>query len=212
MYPRVGVFRHSGRSAHVADREGGHARKRRVWRLAGSPIGQHRLAVVREEIERPAAGARARRSPFDRFVEAAYQQVSRPPFFLICVAIVVAWLVSLPLWGDTKAWQVAIHTVASVLTLLLVALLENPGAPQRRGCAGEAQRHRRGARRPDGLTRPRGPHARGSGHPTARCGRARRAPLNQRRCQSRSGADGTAFKLSVGRFRSSRALEAEDGG
>jgi low affinity Fe/Cu permease len=82
---------------------------------------------VREEIERPAAGSRTRRSPFDHFVEAAYQQVSRPPFFLICVAIIVGWLVSLPLWGDTKAWQVIIHTIASVLTLLLVALLENAG-------------------------------------------------------------------------------------
>jgi low affinity Fe/Cu permease len=82
---------------------------------------------VPEEIDRPAAGARARRSPFDRFVEAAYQRVSRPPFFLVCVAIVVGWLVSLPLWGDAKTWQVAIHTVASVLTLLLVALLENAG-------------------------------------------------------------------------------------
>ena len=50
---------------------------------------QHRLAGVREEIERPAAGSRTRRSPFDHFVEAAYQQVSRPPFFLICVAIIV---------------------------------------------------------------------------------------------------------------------------
>ena len=44
-----------------------------------------------------------------------------------CVAIVVGWLVSLPLWGDAEAWQVTIHTVASVLTLLLVALLENAG-------------------------------------------------------------------------------------
>ena len=88
---------------------------------------QHRLAGVREEIERPAAGTRARRPPFDRFVEATYQRVSRPPFFLFCVAIVVGWLVSLPLWADAKAWQVAIHTVASVLTLLLVALLENAG-------------------------------------------------------------------------------------
>jgi hypothetical protein len=43
------------------------------------------------------------------------------------VAIVVGWFVSLPLWGDAKAWQVAIHTIASVLTLLLVALLENAG-------------------------------------------------------------------------------------
>ena len=52
---------------------------------------------MREEIERPAAGARAQRSRFDHFVEATYQQVSRPPFFLVCMAIIVGWLVSLPL-------------------------------------------------------------------------------------------------------------------
>ena len=39
----------------------------------------HRLAGVREQIERPAAEGQARRSPFDHFVEAAYQTVSRPP-------------------------------------------------------------------------------------------------------------------------------------
>jgi low affinity Fe/Cu permease len=82
---------------------------------------------VREDTDRPAAGTRAGRSAFDRFVEAAYQRVSRPPFFFACLAIVVGWLVSLPLWVDAKAWQVAIHTVTSVLTLLLVALLENAG-------------------------------------------------------------------------------------
>jgi hypothetical protein len=63
---------------------------------------QHRLADVREEIERPATGTRTRRSRFDHFVELTYQQVSRPPFFLICVAIIIGWLVSLPLWGDTR--------------------------------------------------------------------------------------------------------------
>ena len=35
------------------------------------------------------------------------------------------WLFSLPLWPDLKDWQVAIHSVTSVLTLLLLALLEN---------------------------------------------------------------------------------------
>jgi low affinity Fe/Cu permease len=99
----------------------------RIWARPARVLSRHRLAGVREQIERPSAGVQARRSPFDRFVEATYQRVSRPPFFLICVAVVVAWLVSLPLWGDTKAWQVAIHTVASVITLLLVALLENAG-------------------------------------------------------------------------------------
>ena len=43
------------------------------------------------------------------------------------MAIVVLWLVSLPLWPDPKSWQVAIHTVTSVITLLLLALLENAG-------------------------------------------------------------------------------------
>lgn len=45
----------------------------------------------------------------------------------MCTGIVAVWLVSLPLWADLKEWQTAIHTVASVLTLLLVVLLENAG-------------------------------------------------------------------------------------
>lgn len=67
------------------------------------------------------------RSVFDRFVEAAEAFVTRAPFFLICAGIVVAWLVSVPFWPDLKAWQVAIHTVASVQSLFLLALLENAG-------------------------------------------------------------------------------------
>lgn len=66
-----------------------------------------------------------RRSWFDRFVQSAYLRVSQAPFFFLCGGIVVLWLVSLPLWADLKAWQVAIHTVASVVTLLLLVLLEN---------------------------------------------------------------------------------------
>jgi low affinity Fe/Cu permease len=64
---------------------------------------------------------------FDRFVSAAHAQVSRAPFFVVCLAVVVAWLASYPLFADAKSWQVVIHTVASVMTLLLLALLENAG-------------------------------------------------------------------------------------
>ncbi|MCX6407791.1 MAG: low affinity iron permease family protein [Propionibacteriales bacterium] len=67
------------------------------------------------------------RSVFDRFVEATQSFVSRGPFFLLCSGIVLAWLVSVPFWADLKAWQVAIHTVASVQSLFLLALLENAG-------------------------------------------------------------------------------------
>jgi low affinity Fe/Cu permease len=77
---------------------------------------------------RPARQARKTgddRSSFDRFVEAVYLKVSRPSFFFVCAAIIVLWLLSAPLWADLKAWQYVIHTVASVITLLLLALLEN---------------------------------------------------------------------------------------
>ena len=67
------------------------------------------------------------RSPFDRFVESAYQHVSRAPFFAVVLVVVVVWFASVPLWSDLKAWQVAIHTVGTVVSLLLIVLLENAG-------------------------------------------------------------------------------------
>jgi low affinity Fe/Cu permease len=66
-------------------------------------------------------------SRFDRFVEVAHAHVSRAPFFVICAVVIVGWLVSFPLFADLKSWQVVIHTITSVTTLLLVALLENAG-------------------------------------------------------------------------------------
>ena len=74
---------------------------------------------------RPADQRGDQRTAFDRFVEAAYLQVSRAPFFFVCAALVAVWFASMPLWVDLKEWQVAIHTAASVITLLLLALLEN---------------------------------------------------------------------------------------
>jgi low affinity Fe/Cu permease len=65
------------------------------------------------------------RGPFENFVEGANRAVSSAPFFIVCVGIVVAWLLSFPLFHDLKSWQVVIHTVASVMTLLLLVLLEN---------------------------------------------------------------------------------------
>lgn len=64
---------------------------------------------------------------FEGFVEQAHHRVSRAPFFGVCVGIVVLWLVSVPLWPNLKEWQVAIHTVGTVVSLLLLVLLENAG-------------------------------------------------------------------------------------
>lgn len=78
--------------------------------------------------ERPAAQGRRPtddRSHFDRFVAIAYSQVSSGWFFYFCAFAVMAWAVSAPMWSDLKAWQVALHTGVSILTILLLALLEN---------------------------------------------------------------------------------------
>jgi low affinity Fe/Cu permease len=73
------------------------------------------------------SSAKRETSRFDRFVEAAHAHVSRAPFFAVCAAVIVGWLISYPLFADAKSWQVVIHTITSVVTLLLVALLENAG-------------------------------------------------------------------------------------
>jgi len=67
------------------------------------------------------------RDPFERFVEAANQLVSRGPFFLVIVAVLVLWAVSYPLWSSTSKWELALHTGSAILSLLLLALLENAG-------------------------------------------------------------------------------------
>lgn len=67
------------------------------------------------------------RTPYERFVEGTYQRVSQAPFFFVCLVLIVLWLASVPLWVDLNAWQVALHSVASIVSLLLLVLLENAG-------------------------------------------------------------------------------------
>jgi low affinity Fe/Cu permease len=65
--------------------------------------------------------------PFERFVELATRVISTAPFFAVCVAVVVIWAVSFPMWKSTTKWELAIHTFGAVLSLLLLVLLENAG-------------------------------------------------------------------------------------
>jgi low affinity Fe/Cu permease len=62
---------------------------------------------------------------FDRFAEAASRFVSRAWFFLACVVLVLIWLPSLPLFGTIDTWQLVINTATTIVTFLLVALLQN---------------------------------------------------------------------------------------
>ena len=67
------------------------------------------------------------RTAFERFTGSVNQKVSRAPFFLLCLVLVILWLVSVPLWHDLISWQAIIQTISAVLSLLLLVLLENSG-------------------------------------------------------------------------------------
>lgn len=62
---------------------------------------------------------------FDRFASRASDVVSSAPFFAFCVAMVVVWAPTLPIVGSFDTWQLLINTPTTILTFLLVAILQN---------------------------------------------------------------------------------------
>src|SRR5438105_2542150 len=62
---------------------------------------------------------------FDRFATKASEFASRAWFFTICVALVVLWAPSIALFRDIDTWQLVINTLTTIVTFLLVALLQN---------------------------------------------------------------------------------------
>ncbi len=75
-----------------------------------------RAACAREE---------ARRSLFDRFAGWSARFVSKAPFFAFCVLLVVVWAPSYLLVGNIGTYQLIINTPTTIITFLLVALLQN---------------------------------------------------------------------------------------
>jgi low affinity Fe/Cu permease len=64
-------------------------------------------------------------SVFDRFATKASDFVSRSWFFVGCVLVVVLWAPSFVLLRDIDTWQLIINTLTTIVTFLLVALLQN---------------------------------------------------------------------------------------
>jgi low affinity Fe/Cu permease len=64
-------------------------------------------------------------SVFDRFATRSSGFVSRAWFFVLCVLLVVLWAPSILLLRSIDTWQLIINTVTTIVTFLLVALLQN---------------------------------------------------------------------------------------
>jgi hypothetical protein len=62
---------------------------------------------------------------FDRFAGWAALVASRAPFFAFCVLLIVVWVPSIFLFQSVDTWQLIINTATTIITFLLVALLQN---------------------------------------------------------------------------------------
>lgn len=49
----------------------------------------------------------------------------KPVTFILCVAIVVIWAASGPIFGFTDTWQLIINTGTTIITFLMVFLIQN---------------------------------------------------------------------------------------
>jgi low affinity Fe/Cu permease len=62
---------------------------------------------------------------FTRFAKKTAQLSGRPVAFGLALGIILAWLVTGPLFGFSDTWQLVINTGATIITFLMVFLIQN---------------------------------------------------------------------------------------
>jgi low affinity Fe/Cu permease len=62
---------------------------------------------------------------FDRFARWTERQVGSPTAFAVAVAVIVIWACSGPLFGWSDTWQLVINTGTTIVTFLMVFLIQS---------------------------------------------------------------------------------------
>jgi hypothetical protein len=62
---------------------------------------------------------------FDRFAGHAAHMASRAWFFAFCVVLILVWAPSIAVIRKVDTWQLIINTATTIITFLMVALLQN---------------------------------------------------------------------------------------
>jgi low affinity Fe/Cu permease len=65
------------------------------------------------------------KSSFTKFAQWTARSSGRPMAFILAVAVIVAWGVSGPLFGFSDTWQLVINTGTTIVTFLMVFLIQN---------------------------------------------------------------------------------------
>ncbi|HEU5464832.1 MAG TPA: low affinity iron permease family protein [Candidatus Binatia bacterium] len=62
---------------------------------------------------------------FHRFAKWTAAVTGRAPTFAACIGIVILWAASGPLFGFSDSWQLVINTGTTIVTFLMVFLIQN---------------------------------------------------------------------------------------
>jgi low affinity Fe/Cu permease len=64
-------------------------------------------------------------SPFDRFAKLCAHVAGHPGAFAAAMGLILLWLVSGPLFGFSDTWQLVINTATTIVTVLMVFVIQN---------------------------------------------------------------------------------------
>ena len=63
--------------------------------------------------------------PFNRFAKAVSRVTGQPATFMLATLAIVAWAVTGPIFGYSNTWQLVINTSTTIITFLMVFLIQN---------------------------------------------------------------------------------------
>lgn len=62
---------------------------------------------------------------YSRFAKSASRFCGRPKTFALAIGVIVIWLVTGPVFGFSDTWQLVINTGTTIVTFLMVFLIQN---------------------------------------------------------------------------------------
>ncbi len=62
---------------------------------------------------------------FNRFAKRTARVAGKPVAFVLAIIVVIAWAVTGPIFGFSDSWQLVINTGTTIITFLMVFLLQN---------------------------------------------------------------------------------------
>ena len=80
---------------------------------------------VHHEAQAQPNGSATLSSYFSKFAQATALYTGHPTAFLLAAAVVLAWIVTGPLFNYSDTWQLVINTSTTIVTFLMVFLIQN---------------------------------------------------------------------------------------